>query len=193
MNTFDKRIGKNIREIRKQQGLSQEKLARGCDISCSQLSLYENGRKIPGLCSAAKIARCLGVSIDHLIYGDEANAFINSAPDEGRKIVNCIYELWKADVIWYWENHVYGSYPMTMMGEGQANGYFLEIKNYPLQIKRLISLLDDYRSKISTYDEPEKYLEMILGSAAQEINEEIKRESRPVDIPPKNEAGKKKA
>ena len=75
-----------------------------CEISNSTLSAYENSKKIPNLITIAKIAKALGVSIERLYYGDENISFVNSVPDEGRKIVNCVYVLWDLKVISYYEN-----------------------------------------------------------------------------------------
>ena len=99
MENYEAGIGKNIKEVRNGLGYSQEKLARMCDISNSTLSAYENSKKIPNLITIAKIAKALGVSIERLYYGDENISFINTVPDEGRKIVNCVYVLWEMRVI----------------------------------------------------------------------------------------------
>lgn len=85
MNDYETMIGKNIKEVRNQRQLSQETLATACGFSNTTLSAYENGRKIPNLVTIAKIAKQLNVSIERLYYGDENNAFIISAPDEGKK------------------------------------------------------------------------------------------------------------
>ena len=93
-------IGRNIYLVRKEKALSQQTLASKCEISNTTLSLYENGKKTPNLYTIAKIARNLGVSIDRLYYGDENMMFINTAPNDGRKIVNAIYLLWEKRVIY---------------------------------------------------------------------------------------------
>ena len=87
MDKYEKNIGSNIREVRLERKLSQEKLADMCDFSNTTLSAYENSRKIPNLTTIAKIAKQLNVSIERLYYGDENSAFINSEPNEGKKIV----------------------------------------------------------------------------------------------------------
>ncbi len=91
MSTLEKMIGKHIREIRTERGLSQEALAEMCGFSNTTLSSYENGRKNPSLDTIAIIAKKLKVSIERLYYGDENNSFIISEPDEGKKIVNSVY------------------------------------------------------------------------------------------------------
>ena len=59
-------IGKNIRIVRNEKGLSQEKLAQMCGFSNTTLSAYENSKKFPNLDTTATIARELNVSIERL-------------------------------------------------------------------------------------------------------------------------------
>lgn len=91
MNKLEEGIGKNIREVRLEHGLSQETLAEKCGFSNTTLSAYENSRKIPNLTTIAKIAKQLNVRIERLYYGDENSSFIESESDDGKKIVNSIY------------------------------------------------------------------------------------------------------
>lgn len=174
MDNYEAMIGKNIKDVRNQRNLSQEALATSCGFSNTTLSAYENGRKIPNLVTVAKIAKQLNVSIERLYYGDENNAFIISAPDEGKKIVNSVYFLWKAGVISYYENLMPGG--MSMYPYSQENemiGVFVNIQKFHLQIKRLILSLNEFKQKKETYPDQEKYLEFLLSSVATEINNEI--------------------
>ena len=176
MENYEAGIGGNIKEVRHGLGYSQEKLADMCEISNSTLSAYENSRKIPNLITIAKIAKALGVSIERLYYGDENIAFVNSVPDEGRRIVNCVYVLWDLGVIQYYENFMSVGMSLGYPGEGERKGFFLNIARYSMSIRRLINSLNEYRSRENTYAEPEKYLEILLSSVATEINHEIEKD-----------------
>ncbi|MBQ9815136.1 MAG: helix-turn-helix transcriptional regulator [Lachnospiraceae bacterium] len=165
-------IGKNIREVRKQKGYSQEKLATLCGFSNTTLSAYEYSKKIPNLITIAKIAHSLNVSIERLFYGDDSKAFIEAESDLGRKIVNCIFFLWELGIIDYYENYRYGT-PGEYYDEAEIVGIFLHIKRFSKSIKRLLYSLNDYKEKYQTYDSPEQYLEIILSSVAKEINDAI--------------------
>lgn len=176
MENYEAGIGGNIKEVRLGLGYSQEKLANMCEISNSTLSAYENSKKIPNLITIAKIAKALGVSIERLYYGDENISFVNTVPDEGRKIVNCVYVLWDLGVIHYFENFMSPGMSMGYPGEGERNGFFLDIARHPMSIRRLINSLNEYRSRENTYAEPEKYLEILLSSVATEINHEIEKD-----------------
>ncbi|WP_029232629.1 helix-turn-helix domain-containing protein [Butyrivibrio sp. VCB2006] len=176
MNEFEIMIGKNIKEVRTQKGLSQEVLAKKCGFSNTTLSSYENSRKIPSLTTIATIAKQLGVSIERLYYGDENSAFIISEPDEGKKIVNAVYFLWKARVIFYYENYIPGMYSTDFSKGDDKAGIFLQLVRHTTPIKRLINSLNEFQRNLGTYPEPEKYLEMLFSSVAAEINLEIKNE-----------------
>jgi len=180
MINYEAGIGKNIKDVRLERGYSQEELSNKCGISNSTLSAYENSKKIPNLITIAKIARALEVNIERLYYGDENNSFINAVPDEGRKIVNCIYVLWDLGVIRYFENLYASNMLMLETGDITRAGFFLEIINHSMSIKRLISSLNEYQARKNTYADPEKYLEMLLDSYATEINQVIKKQKEKV-------------
>jgi transcriptional regulator with XRE-family HTH domain len=63
MNT----IGKNIKHLRKQHGLTQDDFARKLGIKRAVVGSYEEGRAIPKLPSLQDIARFFGLSLDELV------------------------------------------------------------------------------------------------------------------------------
>lgn len=176
MENYEELIGKNIKEVRQSRGLSQEVLSDMCGFSNTTLSAYENGRKIPSLTTIAKIAKELNVSIERLYYGDENNAFIIAAPDEGKKIVNSIYYLWSAGVIAYYENYINGMDPYDYGQSKGPKGVYIYLQKFSSQIKRLILSLNEFESKKDTYPDQDKYLELLLSSVATEINNEIEHD-----------------
>ncbi len=66
MATLREKFGKRIRELRKKQGLTQEKLAELAGIDYSYLNLIESGKKNPSLKRITKLARVLKVSLPEL-------------------------------------------------------------------------------------------------------------------------------
>jgi transcriptional regulator with XRE-family HTH domain len=63
-------LAKNIRRIRLEKGLSQEKLARLANIALNTLTKIESGlSKEPTIKTIAKIADALGVPLDELVKG----------------------------------------------------------------------------------------------------------------------------
>lgn len=178
-------IGKHIREVRLEKGLTQEKLAQMCGFSNTTLSAYENANKFPNLDTTAVIAEKLNVSIERLYYGDENNAFISAAPNYGRKIVNAIYFLWEAHIIEYYENYMSGGIGMAVYNSGSERepvGLMLNIKSHAKSIRRLVNSLNEYSKNMDTYPEPEKYLEMLLASVATEINNEEEEYKRSLEL-----------
>ncbi len=62
-------IAKNIKKLRKQRGLSQDKLSKLADISHNTIIKIESGAiQSPTIDTAQKIAKALGVSLDDLIH-----------------------------------------------------------------------------------------------------------------------------
>ena len=54
-------VGSKIRYFRKESGLTQRQLARGCDISVNTISLIERSEVAPNIETLCKIANALGV------------------------------------------------------------------------------------------------------------------------------------
>lgn len=61
-----KLLGKRIKELRKEAGLTQEKLAELIDIETTSLSGIESGRHFPSLPTIEKIANKLNVELKTL-------------------------------------------------------------------------------------------------------------------------------
>ena len=79
-------LGKNIRLIRKQKGLTQVELANQLICSQAMITAYESGQKKPSVSTLTKLAEVLGVTIDHVV-GNIA------PPKTENKIKN--HKLWK--------------------------------------------------------------------------------------------------
>lgn len=62
-----RRFGERIREIRRQIGISQERLALGCDLDRAFLGAVERGQRNISLVNIYKIARGLNVPARELM------------------------------------------------------------------------------------------------------------------------------
>ena len=65
-------LGKRIREIRIQMKLSQAALAEMSGLSTRYISHIETARKKASLSSLVSIADAVGISIDEILYGNQA-------------------------------------------------------------------------------------------------------------------------
>ena len=63
----DKMLGENIRNLRKEDKMSQEQLAEKLDVSRQSVSLWENGQTTPSMDNIIAIANIFGVSTDVLL------------------------------------------------------------------------------------------------------------------------------
>jgi transcriptional regulator with XRE-family HTH domain len=63
----------NIKRIRKEKGISQEKLDEACNTATSYIGLMEIHKNIPKLSTIERIARALGV--DPLALFEDKNKF----------------------------------------------------------------------------------------------------------------------
>lgn len=67
MAAIQKRVGDNIKVIRRQRGLKQEQLAEMAKMDFSSINEIENGKRNPSLKTLNKIARALKVSPKDLL------------------------------------------------------------------------------------------------------------------------------
>lgn len=93
-------IGNRIRELRKECGYTQEQLAEYADISVDFLGLVETGRSGMKTEILAKIAMCLNVTTDYLIFGKtpykenpKINTMLSVVPESKRKSVEKLISL----------------------------------------------------------------------------------------------------
>jgi len=64
-------ISKNIAELRKAKGLTQEQLAQAVNVSSQAVSKWETGASLPDVQTLPLIAHAFGVSVDYLYKGKE--------------------------------------------------------------------------------------------------------------------------
>lgn len=64
---FKERLGKRIAQLRKEKGLTQEKLAELCDIDISYVGQIERGLKTPSLKVLFKISSALSLDLRELL------------------------------------------------------------------------------------------------------------------------------
>ena len=67
-------IGKNIKRLRQNKGLTQEQLGEILGLTGQAVSKWENDQTCPDIASLPKLAKILGVTVDELLSGKEENA-----------------------------------------------------------------------------------------------------------------------
>ena len=157
-------IGKNISKARKEAGMTQRQVGEAASISTTQLSAYENGKQMPGLVSLAQIASALGTTIDNLYYGDKDVSFITKSSSSGHAIVNSLTKLFSEGVITQVDKFKSDEYKDT------DSIYCLVLNSHEKEIERLLTSLGSFIDNVDTFKEPKKFLDQILDSVANEIN-----------------------
>lgn len=66
-------LGKNLTQIRKQRRLTQQQLAELLEVQQRVISRWETGLVKPHLDHVVRLARVLEVSLDQLVFGEEAD------------------------------------------------------------------------------------------------------------------------
>jgi transcriptional regulator with XRE-family HTH domain len=60
-------IGERLQRLRQAAGFSQSQLAKAADVPVGTLRNWEQGRRVPLLDAAGRLAKALGVSVDALV------------------------------------------------------------------------------------------------------------------------------
>lgn len=77
-------IGKKLSELRKERGITQEKMAEVCSVSPQAVSKWENDLSCPDITLLPQIAELLGVTVDELL-SDKPQSTVTLVPKENRK------------------------------------------------------------------------------------------------------------
>jgi len=85
MSELSKDIGNRIRNIRKEQGLSQEELAHRANIHPSHMGQLERGEKSPTIDSLEKIVQALNINFEALFNNSKV-----TENNEPRDVINMI-------------------------------------------------------------------------------------------------------
>lgn len=67
MKSESMKLGRNLKRIRTEKGLTQGDIVRALGFSRSFVSNIENGKTNPTLATIAKLAKAIGVSSDELL------------------------------------------------------------------------------------------------------------------------------
>jgi len=70
--SLPKELGALVREMRQEQGLSQEAFAYRCNIHRTYMTKIEAGSKMPSIDVVARLARGLGLELSELFLALEA-------------------------------------------------------------------------------------------------------------------------
>ncbi len=81
------RIGNQLAKLRKEKGLTGEKLAEQLGVSPQAVSKWENGKCLPESTLLPQIAELLGVSVDILLAPPEEGAPIEGEAEQGLRLL----------------------------------------------------------------------------------------------------------
>ena len=81
-------IGKRIGQLRRARGMTQDAMAEQLGVSPQAVSKWENDQTCPDISLLPKLARFLGVTVDHLLTGEQEEKLqMQTVPDTQHKRV----------------------------------------------------------------------------------------------------------
>lgn len=97
-----KSIGQNIRKIRLEKGIKQEKLAELTNLSANYIGMLERADKIPSLPTFIRLLNALDVSADEVLGGVLNNRYeiqgslvfdkISKLPDKDQQLIYAVID-----------------------------------------------------------------------------------------------------
>jgi len=86
-------LGKRMKELRNERGLTQELLGEALGFGTSRIGMYECGRRQPDHETLQMIAGFFGVSVDYLLGHSNVRQFYKDTPSNGSTNEKlCIYK-----------------------------------------------------------------------------------------------------
>jgi len=67
MKSESEKLGRNLKRIRTEKGISQSDIAHSLDVSRGFVSNLENGKTNPTLATITRLANAIGVTTDELL------------------------------------------------------------------------------------------------------------------------------
>ncbi len=64
-------IGERLQQLRKEKGISQEKLAEQLHVTRQAISKWETGQSYPDLDNLGALCKLYGVTADYILYGED--------------------------------------------------------------------------------------------------------------------------
>ena len=92
-------FNEKLQDLRKQKGLTQEKLAEYLYVSRTAISKWESGRGFPNIESLKAISKFFSVSLDELLSGEEILAIAEKDHKEKERTIRdlflvCLTAVW---------------------------------------------------------------------------------------------------
>lgn len=122
-------ISKNLKELRKNNHLTQEEVAQKIGVTRQAISSYESGRTQPGIDLLMRFAEIYGVSLEGILYGEKiANKELHYI-----KVISVITAfLWlisqSMNIILYFISHIFYPIPTGQISDSMKEIVELHFK-----------------------------------------------------------------
>lgn len=80
-------FGKRLKNLRENAGFTQEQLGKKLNVVKSNISMYENGTRIPNADILEQLSKIFDVSIDYLLGKTDVKKYDNPYEDELEKVL----------------------------------------------------------------------------------------------------------
>lgn len=94
-----------VKELIKQNKITQEALAKDCDVSLNVLKSWIFNKRLPDAAQAIYIAKSLNTSVEYLVNGEESSAVdskvistFNNIPDNNKDLAYRVLEQFVSNI-----------------------------------------------------------------------------------------------
>lgn len=123
-------FGRNIAEMRKKNGMSQENVAEKLGVSRQTISKWEMNETLPDICQSMELAKLYGVTVDELL--DDTEADVKELQDAIDKVSDRTAEKVDWSQVWSRKYPVLASY----RNEVDTEKYSVELRRQLEQLKK---------------------------------------------------------
>ena len=149
-------IGKRIRELRKKNDLTQEKLANYLNVSFQTVSKWENGVNAPDLSFIVPLAKVLHTTTDILL----GNAAL---PEEADKLREKLEDAWKAERYGFQRGREMIAAAEALVNAFPDNFIYRCWMGYALRFRAFEIRRNDFELRRNDSDDWKELLEQALG------------------------------
>ncbi len=135
-------FGEKVKQVREEQGLTQQSLAERLYVTRQAVSRWECGARYPDLLTAKKLAVILNVSLDELLSGEKLRENVEKEPILAKSIENIMQTiLYAVAAMIYFLLCVFSVYALLNPNEALANTPAGEVSLHIGDIVRLVHFI----------------------------------------------------
>ena len=144
-----KKIGRFLKELRKEMGITQEEFAEKLDVSSRTISRWETGANMPDISLLVNIAEIFNVSIPEIINGERKSEIMEK---ETKKVAEAMSDYATAEKAVVLKRVKSSSFPNTISGVVYQQGAFTAVSDGQINLSPNQTAYNAARDALNGWD-----------------------------------------